>query len=202
MQLDLFIDNHSIILLNNETGWLRALDLEKACAIYDELLADAPENGEILRLKAEAERWRDRLPHFSNVSPEGLHEIYSYLTEGTPPALRAGILALLVGELQKAPAPELIYVPPRFHLGCLLRESGWHAESERWFAGALRSGMEPRGKFLAWRGDALTLCHKVAASMEYYQAAFVEDPDSVDIDTLANGTIRGLLLTLNLECFD
>lgn len=202
MQLDLFIDNRRTILLNNAAGMLRDLGLEKACAIYDELLADAPEDGEIRRLKAEVEKWRELLPRFSAVGPAGLYEIHSRLAEGTPPALREGILAFLGEQLQASPAPELVYIPPRFHLGCLLREAGRHAEAERWLAAALGSGITQRGRFLAWRGDALTLCDKGAAAMECYQAAFLEDPDSVDIDTIANKAIRTLLLTLGIEGFD
>lgn len=202
MQLDLFNDNRRAILLNDAAGMLRLLDLEKACAIYDELLKDAPEDGEIRGLKVAVESWRERLLRFSDAGPEGLYEIHSHLVEGTPQALRAGILAFLEEQLLASPAAELIYLPPRFHLGCVLRELGRHAEAERWFAAALRSGITQRGRFLAWQGDALTLCGKVAAAMECYQAAFLENPDSVDIDALADRNIRGLLLTLGLECFD
>lgn len=202
MQLDLFIDNRRTILLNDAAGMLRALNLEKACAIYDELLADAPEDGEIRRLKVEVEKWRERLLRFSDAEPQGLYEIHSHLAEGTPQALRDGILVFLGERLLAAPAPELVYIHPRFHLGCVLREAGQHAEAERWFEAALRSGIAQRGRFLAWRGDALTLCDKDAAAMESYRAAFLEDPDSVDIEALANKAIRALLLTLGLECFD
>jgi tetratricopeptide (TPR) repeat protein len=202
MQLDLFDDNRSTILLNDAAGMLRTLDLEKACAIYDELLKNAPEDGEIRGLKGGVERWRERLLRFSDAGPEGLYEIHSHLVEGTPQALRAGILAFLGEQLLASPAPELIYRPPRFHLGCVLREAGRHAEAEHWFVAALRSGITQRGKFLAWQGDTLTLCGKGAAAMECYQAAFLEDPDSVDIDAFANRDIRALLLTLGLECFD
>lgn len=202
MQLDLFIDNHRTILLNDAAGMLRALDLEKACAIYDELLADAPEDGKIRKLRAEVGKWREHLLSFSDTEPQGLYEIYSHLAEGTPQALRDGILAFLGERLPAVPAPELIYIPPRFHLGCVLREAGRHAEADRWFAAALRSGIAQRGRFLAWRGDALTLCDKDAAAMECYRAAFLEDPDSVDMEALANKAIRALLLTLGIECFD
>jgi tetratricopeptide (TPR) repeat protein len=202
MQLDLFNDNRSTILLNDAAGMLRMLDLEKACAIYDELLKDAPGDGEIHGLKVAVERWLERLLRFSDAGPEGLYEIHSHLVEGTPQALRVGILDFLGEQLLASPAAELIYLPPRFHLGCVLREAGRHAEAERWFAAALRSGITQRGRFLAWRGDALTLCGKGAAAMECYQAAFLEDPDSVDIDVLADRDIRALLLTLGLECFD
>lgn len=202
MQLDLFMDNRRTILLNEAAEFLRALDLEKACGIYDELLAEAPADGELLRLKVEVERWQERRPCFSDAGPEPekLHEIHSQLSEKTPQALRDGILAFLCEQLQTFPAPELVYIPPRFHLGCVLREAGRHAEAERWFAAALRSGIAERGRFLAWRGDALTLCGSDAAAMECYHAAFLEDPDTVEIDTLANGDIRSLLLTVGIEC--
>lgn len=202
MQLDLFMDNRRTILLNEAAEFLRALDLEKACGIYDELLAEAPADGEILRLMVEVERWRGRLLRFSDAGPEGLYEIHSQLSAETPQALRNGMLAFLGERLRTFSAPELIYVPPRFHLGCVLREAGRHAEAESWFAAALRSGVAQRGRFLAWRGDALTLCGRDTAAMECYQTAFLEDPDSVDIDSLAYGAIRTLFLTLSVECFD
>jgi hypothetical protein len=95
MQLDLFSDNRRTILLNDAAGMLRTLDLEKACALYEELLADAPADGEISTLKAEVERWQERLLRLSDAGPEGLCEIHSQLAEGTPQALRAGVLAFL-----------------------------------------------------------------------------------------------------------
>ena len=204
MQLDLFNNNHnrSTLLLNDAARMLRVLDLENACAIYDELLADAPEDREISGLKVAVESWRERLLFFADAGPEGLYEIHSHLVEAMPQELRIGILEFLSELLLALPAPELIYMPPRFHLGCVLREAGQHAEAGRWFAEALCSGIAQIGRFLAWRGDALTLSGKGAAAMECYQAAFLEDPDSVDIDTLANRAIRDLLLTLGLECFD
>lgn len=202
MQLDLFIDNRRTILLNDAAGLLRTLNLEKVSAIYDDLLADEPEDLEICRLKVEAERWQERLFRFGEAGAQGLYEIHSHLAKEMSLALRNGILAFLSEKLLALPTPELIFMPPDFHLGYVLREAGRYVEAEYWFAVALRSGIAPRGRFLAWRGDALTMCSKDAVAMECYQAAFLDDPDSVNIDNFSNRTIHTLLLTLSNECFE
>ena len=181
---------------------LRTLDLEQACALYDALLAETPGDGELLGLKEEVEKWRERLGRCTDENPRNLYELHFLLAEETQPALREGLLAFLIERLYALPVPELVYLPPRFHLGYVLREAGRHVEAERLFAAALHADITDRGRFLAWRGDALTLCGKNAAALEYYKAAFLEDPDSVDIDTLAHGGIRALLLSLHLECLD
>ena len=51
MQLDLFCDNRHTIRLNDADELLRALRLEESLAVYDELLADAPGDLELLTLQ-------------------------------------------------------------------------------------------------------------------------------------------------------
>jgi hypothetical protein len=167
MQLDLFIDNRTTILRNDAARMLRILDFEKAVALYDLLLADEPGDGELFGLKYEAEEWRMRLDRCSESDPTVLHELHSLLDDTTLTALRDGILTFLIERLSALPEPELIYFPPRFHMGCLLREAGRHMEAERWFADTLDSGIRQMDRFLAWLGDVLTLRGKRTAALEY-----------------------------------
>jgi hypothetical protein len=159
MQLDLFSDNRRTILLNDAGAMLRSLDLEKALFVYAGLLDDSPGDREILRLQRTVGQWFDILARF-RVSPLGserLHELWLELKDDTPPLLADGILRILIAELEELPAPEQIYHPPRFHIGVMILSAGRYAEAEQWFAKALGGGIENRSRFLAWRGDALTL---------------------------------------------
>jgi tetratricopeptide (TPR) repeat protein len=204
MQLDLFSDNRRTILLNDAGTMLRSLDLEKAISVYAGLLDDSPGDREILRLKRTVGQWLDTLARY-RVSPLGserLHELWLQLKDDTPPLLADGILRILIAELEELPAPELIYHPPRFHVGVMMLSAGRYAEAEQWFAKALRGGIEKRARFLAWRGDALTLDGDKARARESYLAAFLEGPHDVEIESIESRTIRGLLFSLESEYGD
>ncbi len=202
LQLDLFTDNRRTILLNDAAGLLRLLELEKASAIYADLLMDEPDDEALLHVKFEAEKWGELLSGLLDADAHQLNAIYLLLPEVTSLRLREGILTFLIDRLLAFPSPELVYIPPHFHLGCLFREMGRHVEAGYWFVAALRSGRAERGRFLAWHGDVVTLCGDDAAAMEHYQAAFLEDPGTVEIDSLANRTIRNLLHSPDHDNFD
>jgi tetratricopeptide (TPR) repeat protein len=202
MQLELFVDNRRNILLNDAAEMLGRLELEQATAMYEQLLADTPDDREVCRLKQEAQNWRDRLLPCAVTGTQGLQAVHHGLVELTSQPLHSAILGFLLEKLSAAPAPELIYSGHRFHIGCLFMEAGRYAEADCWFERALLSGIAPRGRFLALRGDALTLCNNKAAALDCYLTAFLEDPDSVDMDTLVNKAIRHLFLTVALECFE
>jgi tetratricopeptide (TPR) repeat protein len=202
MQLDLFSDNRRTIRLNDAGELLRSLRPDEALAIYAELLADAPEDPELLVLQELARSWRDRLAVFS-AAPTGtgrLHEIWLVLAPKTPAPLAIALRGLLIEELLKLPSPELIFTPPRFHLGTILMSAGKLAEAERWFAKALQGGIDKRGRFHAWRGDVLTLAGDTARAREAYCAAFLEGPREVDMESLCNPAIHDLLFSLESEC--
>ena len=150
MQLDLFCDNRRTIRLNDAGEMLRALDLEKALAVYADLLNDAPSDGTILQLQSVVGQWRDALSRFHR-SPEGigrLHDLWLNLADDSPPPLVAGVLELLTAGLKGLPAPELIYISPRFHIGTILLAKENFAEAEFWFSSALNSGIGERARFL------------------------------------------------------
>lgn len=202
MQLELFVDNRRNILLNDAAVMLSRLELEQAGAMYGQLLADYPDDGEICRLKLESQYWRQRLLQCSEGDIDTLQAVHHDLSEITSPPLMSAILDFLIKKLLAVPAPELIYSGSRFHLGCLFLDAGWYFDAERWFENALLSGITPLGRFLAWRGDALTLCHKEAAALDCYMRAFLEDPGSVATETLVNKAVLNLLLTAQLEFFE
>jgi tetratricopeptide (TPR) repeat protein len=202
MQLDLFSDNRRTIRLNDAGESLRSLRLDEALAIYAGLLADAPEDPEILALQEAARSWRDRLAVYS-AAPTGtgrLHEIWLALAPKTPAPLVVALRGLLIEELLKLPSPELIFTPPRFHLGTVLMSAGKLAEAERWFAKALQGGIDQRGIFLAWRGDALMSLGDAARAKDAYCAAFLEGPREVDLASLRSPMIQDLLFSLESEC--
>jgi hypothetical protein len=133
---------------------------------------------------------------------ERLHELWLRLEDDTPPLLADGILHMLIVELEKLPTPELIYRPPRFHIGVMMLSAGRYAEAEQWFAKALGGGIEMRARFFAWRGDALTLGGDNARARKSYLAAFLEGPHYVDIESLESHTIRELHFSLESEYGD
>jgi tetratricopeptide (TPR) repeat protein len=201
MQLDLFSDNRHTILMNEAGEMLEALDLEKALAIYADLLKDAPGDRTILQLQSSAREWRDNLSVFHGL-PVGsgpLHDLWLKLTDDTPPPLAAGVLRLVIGGLKKLHGPELIYIHPRFHIGTLLLAQERYAEAETWLARALDGGIDERARFLGWRGDALMSLGDTGKARECWLAAFLEGPRSVDLPSLNSRLIHNLLISLESE---
>lgn len=204
MQLDLFCDNRRTIRLNDADELLRDLRLEEALAAYGELLADAPDDAELLALHGLVAAWHERLSlfHAAPAGTERLHDLWRKLTPDMPPPLAAALRALLVDELRQRPSSELIYLPPRFHIGTLLLADGRFAEAERWLARALEAGIGERGRFLAWRGDALARLGDPERAMSAYLAAFLEGPHEVDLVSLQSPLIHDLLASLESEDHD
>ncbi|MCM2356604.1 MAG: hypothetical protein NDI77_00470 [Geobacteraceae bacterium] len=204
MQLDLFCDNRRTIRLNDAGEMLRALDLEKALAVYADLLNDAPDDRTIRQLQSSVGQWRDTLSRF-HACPMGsgrLHELWLNLTDGTPPQLAVGVLELLIAGLKGLPAPELIFVPPRFHIGTILMAQERFTDAEFWFSCALTSGIGERARFLGWRGDALMLLGDAGRARESYLAAFLEEPHDVDLTSQKDRLIHNLLFSLESEGSD
>jgi len=201
MQLDLFSDNRRTIRLNDAGDMLHALDLEKALAVYADLLNDAPGDRTILQLQRTVGQWRDALSRFhgSSVGSGRLHDLWLNLTDDTPPLLAAGVLELLTAGLKGLPAPELIYIPPRFHIGTILLERKSFADAEFWFSSALNCGISARARFLGWRGDAQMLLGDNGRARESYLAAFLEGPHGVDLSSQKNRMIHSLLFSLESE---
>jgi tetratricopeptide (TPR) repeat protein len=204
VQLDLFADNRRTILLNDANELLRALRLEEALAVYAELLADAPADAELLALRGQVAAWREklRLFHAAPLGSERLHRLWRELTPGLPTALAAALRGLLIDQLGLLPAPELIFIPPCFHLGTLLLAAGRFAEAEYWLARALAAGIGERGRILAWRGDALTQLGDMERARNAYLAAFLEGPHQVERKSLQSPLIQDLLDSLESEEHD
>jgi tetratricopeptide (TPR) repeat protein len=204
MQLDLFCDNRRTICLNDADELLRVLRLEEALAVYEELLADAPDDAVLLALQGLVTAWRERLSLFqaAPAGTERLHALWRELTPQMPSPLAVALRELLIDELRQLPSPELIYIPPRFHIGTLLLTAGRFAEAERWFARALEARIGERGRFLAWRGDALTKLGDPDRAMSAYLAAFLEDPQTVNLESLHSPLIHDLLSSLESEDHD
>lgn len=184
MQLDLFLDNRRTILGNLADEHLRNLELDEAAGIYDRILGEWPDDSAIASARRALDVWRERLQRFQSSSGgiDGIHSLYGNLAEPVSSSLKSGIRSFIIDWLQSQPAPELIFIPPRFHLGCLLMEAGKIAEAETWFALALDSGIPEQGRFLAYLGDALFVKGETGDARECYRAAFLEDPSGIDMD--------------------
>ncbi len=201
MQLDLFYDNERTIRLNLAHDALLSLKLREALREYRLILKNHPGDKEILSEKKSVKTWKGRLESYRR-SPHGverIHHLYRYPGNDLPAALRRGVLSLLVRELRKESAPELIFRPPRFHIGCLYMELEEYAEAEQWFAKALQNGIEPQGRFLAWRGDTLTRMGDTEGARECYLAAFLEDPEGVDLDSISDRELIDLIDDLEMD---
>jgi tetratricopeptide (TPR) repeat protein len=201
MQLDLFLDNRRTILVNAANEHLRNLELEKAAALYDRTLTESPDDPAIISAKQAVEAWRLRLELFHSSSPgiDRIHTLYQNLAEPAPPLLRAGLRSFIMEQLKREGSPELIYIPPRFHLGCILLESGRSDQAETWFLLALDSGIPERGRFFAYLGDALVIQGETDAARDCYLAAFLEDPNGIDIDHLRDQDVMEMPIEIEEE---
>ena len=131
-----------------------------------------------------------------------LQAIWLRLDSISHPALRSTVLGTLIDAISALPDPEQIYVPPRFHLGQILMDADRHAEAAVCFLAALSNAGFERGRFLAWRGDALTLARNYDAALKSYLAAFLDDPFSVDMQSIKNWKITNLHTSLHFEATD
>ena len=204
MQLSLFEDNRSGILLNIAHEFILARNLDQAVSVYEQLLADYPEdrhNHAQMKLVSE---WRDILSgidaHAGN--SRYLEDIWMRLVSLSHPALRSAVLGILGDALHALPEPAQIYAPPRFHLGQILMEAGRYEEAADCFQAALSGNNIPTGRFLAWRGDALTLADKDDAALKSYMNAFLDDPLTVEIHSVKNRKITNLHDSLCFEDTD
>lgn len=201
MQLDFFSDNRRNILLNDADEWLRHLRLEKALTIYAELRSEAPDDVELLALQQQVVSWQDRLSRFcaAPIETTGLHHLWQSLTSETPPPLAAAVRELLIKKLQEFPSPELIYLPPRFHLGVILLADGQVEAAEDCFARALHKGISERARFKVWHGKALERLDDIPSAKEAYLLAFLEGPHEIDADLLQSPLLHELFHSLECE---
>jgi tetratricopeptide (TPR) repeat protein len=201
MQLDLFLDNRRTILVNAANEHLRNLELEQATALYDRILTEAPDDSAIISAKQAVEAWRRRVELFHSSSPgiDRICVLYQNLSEPASTFLVSGLRSLIMEHLEREDSPELIFIPPRFHLGCLLMEIGKTDEAETWFLLALDSGIPERGRFLAYLADALVMKGEADAARECYLAAFLEDPHGIDRDYLRDQDVREMIVEIEDE---
>jgi len=204
MQLDLFEDNRPGILLNIANEFILARDLDQAVSVYDQLLADYPDGRHVAALRSLVDEWRGILSgiNASACDPAKLQAIWQRLEAISHPALRTTVPRILIDALRAMPHPEGIYMPPRFHLGHILLETGQFAAAAECFGAALSTKGIPRGKFLAWRGDALTLAKDHGAALKSYLAAFLDDPLTVEMSSVRNRTINALHVSMSFAAAD
>lgn len=201
MQLDLFNDNRRNILLNDAGELLRVLRLEQALTIYSELISEAPDDIELLALQQQVVSWQDRLSRFyaAPIEIAGLHCLWQHLMPETPPPLAAALRELLIKKLMEFPSPELIYLPPQFHLGVILLADGQVEAAGYWLTRALRKGINERARFEVWRGKTLERLNDTQSAKEAFLLAFLEESQEVDPDLLQSPLIHELYLSLECE---
>lgn len=204
MQLNLFEDNRPGILLNIANEFILARDLVQAVSVYEQLLVDYPGDKHCAALLKLVSEWRDELSGIETNpgNPENLQAIWLRLDAISHSALRTTVLGILIDTMRSLRNPEQIYIPPRFHLGHILLEAGQYAEAADWFLAALQEKRLERGRFLAWRGDALTLAGNNDAALKSYLSAFLDDPFSIDMLSIKNGKIDNLHTSLHFEATD
>ena len=201
MQLDLFEDNRPNILLNIAEEYLRGEELEKALATCQQVLEEYPQNRHALELFILIRKWHGIITgiHPPSCEPEQLKNIRDDLESVSHTALKSAVINRLIILLQTFPEPDHIYLPPRFHLGRLLLDSGRFTEAYKSFSNALNSPDAPRGRFLAWSADALTLAGRAEDAVNVYQQAFLEDPETVEMGYIRHQGIMKLHLHCSLQ---
>lgn len=204
MQLSLFEDNRPGILLNLADEFILSRDLVQAVSVYEQLCADFPDDRSAAPLLALVGEWRGLLSGIDD-NPGNLEYLQTIWLRHDVifhPALRLAVLGILIDELRALPEPEQVYISPRFHLGHLLMAVGSHAQAAECFRAALLGKVVERGRFLVWRGDALTMTGNDDAALKCYLAAFLDDPFSVDMQTVKNRTVSDLHTSLLAELDD
>lgn len=196
MQLNLFDDNRPGILLNMADEFIRSRVLIQAVSVYEQLLIDYPDDKSVATLLKLVVEWRELLSgiNISSEVLEYLHSIWLRLDSISRPALRSTVLGILIDTMRTLPNPEQIFIPPRFHLGQILMEADRYVEAAMCFLAKLSNTDCDRGRFLAWRGDALTLASNGDAALRSYLAAFLDDPFSVDMQS--KKTVKSPIFTL------
>lgn len=204
MQLDLFEDNKPGILLNMADEFIFSRDFDQAVSVYEQLRADYPDYRSVAPLLELVGEWRGLIAgiNANPGNPAYLQTLWLRVHSITHPALRSTVTGILIDTLRTLPEPEQIYIPPRFHLGHLLMAVGNHAEAADSFHAALSGNRLERGRFQAWHGDALTLAGNDAAALKCYLEAFLDDPFSVDMQSIKNRTISELHTSLHSELDD
>lgn len=204
MQLSLFDDNRLSILLNIADEFILERDLEQAISVYDDLLAEYTWDRKVPILKKLVVEWRDLMAEIAADldNPATLLKIWLRRNRLTHPPLRASLLGVLTDSLTAMPMPEQVYIPPDFHLGHVLIAAGRHGEAADCFKTALSGKEIARGRFLAWRGDALTLAGGDDTALESYLAAFLDDPRTVDMQSVKNRKITDLHTSLHFDATD
>ena len=201
MQLNLFEDNNRQILLNIADEFLEELDFEQATPIYGQLLNDYPGDQQIIALQHLAAEWAARFndPATGWSDPDQLCQLYQLQKTITHPPLRKAVQTFIIEVLLSLPEPHGIYRPPDFHIGLLLLEAKRLHEAAELLQAALLQPELPAGRLMAWFADVLTLLKQPDEALDWYLAALVLDPAMVQLDTLANRTIKKLYISLQVE---
>ena len=194
-QLDLFADNRRTIWLNQAHEALGDLDLEGALAAYGRIVEAGLDDRGIRNELDLVVGWRERLSRYGESERDAgqLHDLYRELSTAIPSPLRIALLELMVAEISTLETPELIFFPPRFHPGLLCYELGRYDAALEWFTRALHAGIQPAGRFLAYRGDLLFILESAEQARELYKGAFLEGPQAVDLPHLADPALRELI---------
>ena len=203
MQLNLFEDNRPGILNNIAYEYICSRDLDQAVSVYEQLLVDYPDDKRTYAQLKLVSEWRDLLSGVSECPdvPAYLQTLWLQLEPLSHPALRSLVLETLIAALRTLPNPEQIYLSPRFHLGHILMDAGQYAEAAGCFHGALSFDGIERGRFLGWKGDALTLAGSNEA-LNSYLDAFLDDPLTVDMKSIKNRKITDLHTSLQSDAMD
>ena len=204
MQLDLFEDNKPVILLNIADEFIREREFDQALSVCRQLQQEYPAERHSAALLELLDEWSRELDGLAidPLDPEKCNSIWKRLDSISHPLLRRTVLDLLAARLLALPEPARLYVAPRFHCGHVLLESGCYPEAADCFGAALSVPGLERGRFLAWRGDALTLANQPEDALNSYCEAFLDDPGSIDLPFIKNRTIRDLIASLGFEAGD
>jgi len=204
MQLDLFEDNRTGILLNIANEFIQSGELAQAVSVYEQILDDSPDDTHVSALLKLLSEWSDLLSGINKSSaiPEYLNTLWLRLESLSHPVLRSVVIDTLIEAVRSLPDPDLIYIPPRFHLGQILMAADRNAEAALCFSAAFSNGIFERSRFLAWRGDALTLAGNDDDALKNYLDAFLEDPLSIDMQSIKHIIIEDLLTSLHFDAMD
>lgn len=145
--------------------------------------------------------WQSHLVRFreSTRDIEQIHRLFNELAGKLPPLLRTSLLEFIVAQMLTVEDLELVVISPRFHVGLIFCDLGNHADAEIWLARAVDAGIQPKGRFMAYRGDALFHLGSDDLARELYREAFLRDPLNVDLPLLADRSVHELVTDVEAE---
>jgi len=193
-QLELFAPDR--LKVGEGLDALGRLDLERAAAVFERLVAEYPDAGDAVAWGAAARWWQEV---FSRAEAMEDRERAVLLWESlkrcrvdrvlATGALRQAVVVRVVDLLERSGA---VFVPPDLCVGSAYLEAGRDGEAEKALGAAVAQGPS-NGALLGLHGDALWVLGRREEARAVYARALVTDPATVLVVALKDRELREIV---------